>query len=196
MTTTYRNRQKGVALLIALVMLMLITAVAFGLILMSRTDTSINSNFKGEETEYFAARAGAEEARNRLLPGAVDQSGNSIAFTNLPTAPPDGGGKVLYILNCKTQNATNNGCSTMISLADITTPPSAGSPNPYFDDELCHDVPGGANGIVATPFNVRCTTMFPMTAIVISTIRDTCCPASCSKCCASAARNWAAASPA
>jgi len=154
-TITYQNRQKGVALLLALVLLMLITAVAFGLIIMSNTENSINNNFKGEETEYFAARAGVEEARNRILPGAVDQNGNSVAFTAamLPSLPPDTpGGKVLYILNG-------------VTLAQVTTPPAAGNPNPFFDDQLCHDIPGGAGGIVKVPANVRCTTILPAAMI-------------------------------
>jgi hypothetical protein len=154
MQNTLKTREKGVALLLAMLSLLLITAVAFGAIYVSTTEDSINNNFKTEETEYFAARAGVEEARNRLVSNSLDQSGNSITLTSptLPTATPDGGGKVLYILNG-------------VTLAQVTTPPTAGSPNPYFDDELCHDVPGGAGGIVSTPQNVRCTTTLPSTSI-------------------------------
>src|SRR5690349_13920698 len=129
MTTINQNREKGVALMLALVLLLLITAITFGVITMSNTENSINTNFKGEETEYFAARAGVEEARNRLLPTALDQNGASIALTapTLPTATPDAGGKVLYLLNMPLTAANE---------ALITT---AG--NAYFDDSLCHDIP-------------------------------------------------------
>lgn len=148
MTMKNQNRQKGVALLLALILLFLITAIAFGVIVMSNTESAINTNYKSEETEYFAARAGVEEARYRLLGAAVDQSGNSIALT-----PPTVTGSVLYILGCKVQDPTTGSCQTQMTMADVTTPPTSGSPNPYFDDELCHDIPGSTQ----LAQNVRCT---------------------------------------
>ena len=63
MTMKNQNPQKGVALLMALILLLVITAIAFGVIVMSNTESAINTNYKSEETEYFAARAGVEEAR-------------------------------------------------------------------------------------------------------------------------------------
>jgi|SRR5579859_266413 len=150
MNNIHKTRETGVALMLALTLLLLITVIAMGLITMSNIENAINTNFKSTQTQYFAARAGAEEGRSRLLPGAADQFGNLIALAApvLPTAPPDGGGKVLYILNG-------------VTAAQITTPPTTASPNPYFDSELCHDVPGGAGGLVRTPFNVKCSTMLP-----------------------------------
>jgi hypothetical protein len=154
MVGRYKDRQNGVGLLMSIILLLLITAVALGVTCMSNTENSINNNFKAEEMEYFAARAGVEEVRNRLLPNALDQANNAITLSapTLPTAPPDAGGKVLYVLNG-------------VTLAQVTTPPSAGNPNPYFDDELCHDIPGGAGGITQTPYNVPCTTTLPSTSI-------------------------------
>jgi hypothetical protein len=157
MANTNQNREKGVALMIGLILLLLITALAFGVIVMSNTENAINTNFKSAETAYFAARAGVEEGRNRLLPNQLDQNNNpiSLAAPFLPTAPPDQGGTVLYILNG-------------VTLAQIMTPGTTANPNPYFDDELCHDIPGGAGGIVPAAPNVRCTTMVAP-AIVTST---------------------------
>jgi hypothetical protein len=157
MAKTIQNREKGVALMIAMILLLLITALAFGVIVMSNTENSINTNFKAAETEYFAARAGVEEGRNRLLPNMTDQNGTPITLVApfLPSAPPDQGGTILYILNG-------------VTLAQVMTPSTTASPNPYFDDQLCHDIPGGAGGIVSTPANVRCTTMVAP-AIVTST---------------------------
>src|SRR5579859_6376201 len=130
MTKNNQNRQKGVALMLSLVLL-LITAIAFGVIGMSNTENSINTNFKSEETEYFAARAGVEEGRNRILSNATDQNGASIALTaaTLPQDVPDNGGKIVYILNGTKADGTP------VTLADVTNPGSA-----YFDDELCHDI--------------------------------------------------------
>ena len=163
MTKTNQNRQKGVALMLGLILLLLITAIAFGVLTMSNTENAINTNFKGEETEYFAARAGVEEGRNRLLPTALDQNGASIALTGatLPADVPDNGGKIVYILNGTKSNGT------AITLADVTTPGTA-----YFDDELCHEIPATSPlAITHVPNNVRCTntlanTYFTTTASV------------------------------
>jgi len=155
MSSRSERREAGVALMLALILLLLISAIAIGIISMSNVENAINTNFKSAETEYFAARAGIEEARNRLLPNALDHAGNLISINPalLPSAPPDAGGTVLYILNG-------------VTLAQVTTPPTPSNPNPYFDHELCHNIPGGAGGVVQVPFNVRCTTMMPTPKIV------------------------------
>ena len=67
MKTRNRNKERGFSLLLAIFMLMLLTAVAAGMMFMASTETSINGNFKSEEAAYFAARAGTEEARDRML---------------------------------------------------------------------------------------------------------------------------------
>src|SRR5579864_724476 len=125
MAKTMQNREQGIALMIAMILLLLITALAFGVIVMSNTENSINTNFKASETEYFAARAGVEEGRNRLLPNMTDQNGTPITLVApfLPSAPPDQGGTILYILNG-------------VTLAQVMTPSTTASPNPYFDDQL------------------------------------------------------------
>lgn len=177
MTTKEQNRQSGVALLLAMILLFVITAIAFGVIVMSNTENAINTNYKSEETVYFAARAGVEEGRNRLLPNgsAYDQSGNNISLwaANLvPADVVDNGGKILYILGCKVPNPAGGGCLTQMTLNDVTTPPASGSPNPYFDDALCHDIPATSTlSIAHPPANVRCTntlasTYFTTTASV------------------------------
>lgn len=161
MTMKNQNRQKGVALLLALILLLVITAIAFGVIVMSNTESAINTNYKSEETEYFAARAGVEEARYRLLGSAVDQNGNSIALT-----PPAAPGAVLYILGCKVQNPTTGACQTQMSMTDVTTATlSTGGPSPYFDDELCHDIPGSTQ---LAP-NVRCGAIPAVTQLPAAT---------------------------
>lgn len=155
MSSRSEQREAGVALMLALVLLLLMSAIAIGIINMSNIENAINTNFKSSETEYFAARAGVEEARYRLLPNALDHAGNLISINPalLPSAPPDAGGTVLYILNG-------------VTLAQVTTPPTPSHPNPYFDHELCHNIPGGTGGVVQVPFNVRCTTMMPTPKIV------------------------------
>ena len=137
-----RRSEKGVALLLAMLSLMILTAVVVGMMYMSSTETSINSNFKAEETAYFAARAGVEEARDRMLP----TNANTITAL-LPTTLPSTTGGVLYILQ--------NG----VTAANVTT---VSSSNPMGDDEFCHDFPyagSGYGGMTPYPPNVRCTNL-------------------------------------
>jgi len=97
---------------------MLLTAVAMGMMFMSSTETSINSNFKSAETAYFAARAGVEEVRDRALVATP----NTISAM-MPTTMPGGGiTGALYVL----QNGV-----TMADVQNIN--------GPYGDTEFCHD---------------------------------------------------------
>src|SRR5499427_2231334 len=136
MGKTRQNRERGVSLLLSILALMLLSAVAMGMVFMTTTETSIASNFKGEESAYFAARAGVEEARDRALTANT----NSIATmlpTTMPGVLPTG---VLYILQ--------NG----VTAADFEN--LSGS---YGDTEFCHDFSVG--GMQSVPANVPCTTL-------------------------------------
>ena len=92
MRTINRQREQGIALLLSILCLLLLTAVAAGMMYLSATETAINGNFKSEESAYFAARAGVEEVRDRILPA----NANTIN-ASLPTALPSGAGGVLYV---------------------------------------------------------------------------------------------------
>ena len=98
MKKLYRNknsgREQGVALIAAMLMLLLISAVAVGMILASDTESSISSNFRNEQTAFFSARGGVEEVRDRLRSNAT----NSLS-ASLPTNLPGGDNGVLYIIN-------------------------------------------------------------------------------------------------
>jgi hypothetical protein len=135
MSRINRKSEQGVSLLLAMLALIILTAVAFGMMYMSSTETAINSNFKTQEVAYFAARAGVEEARDRMLAA----NPNTIAPL-LPTTLPPAGGGVLYLLQ--------NG----VTAANVT---NVSPSNPLGDDEFCHDFVYG--GMHAYPPNVRCT---------------------------------------
>ena len=62
-----KNVERGVAMLFAILALMLLTAIGATLILMSTTETTINSNYRQEQVAYFGAKAGLEEARARMM---------------------------------------------------------------------------------------------------------------------------------
>jgi type IV pilus assembly PilX-like protein len=140
------NRQRGIALFFSIFALLLLTAIAAALIFMANTETSVNSNYRQEQVAYFAAKAGIEEARARMM--ASDP--NPIA---LPTvAPTNLNGQIIYIVN-----PVKNGTAVQ--------PWNAA--NQWTDDELCHDYNLGSLGLTTVAPDVHCaTTTLPATAYV------------------------------
>ncbi len=59
-------------MLIAISMLLLISVVAVSLIMASGMETSLSGNYRSSTSAYYAARAGLEEGRGRLLPRNPD----------------------------------------------------------------------------------------------------------------------------
>ena len=114
------NPERGMALFLVIFTRMLLSAIAASLIFLSNTETAVNFNYRQEQVAYFAAKAGIEEARARMM--ASDPA--SIA-ASLPTAAPSGTSSgVLYLINVGAATGTVH-------------PWTAG--NIYIDDELCHD---------------------------------------------------------
>jgi hypothetical protein len=132
------KREAGIAVLSVLVALLVLSAIGAGLVFMTNTETQVNYNYRSEQVAYFAAKAGMEEARDRMMA----TNSNSI-FGILPTSVPTMNNQgVLYIIN--------EGASAG-SVAPWDTN------NAYLDDELCHDgysLPGLQNTVAA---DVRCT---------------------------------------
>ena len=126
------NQQNGIALISALFILLLLSAVAASLVLMTNTETGVNANYRGERTLDFAARAGIEEVRDRMM------TSNAAPLT-LPTSlPSSANNSILYVL----------GGPTPASVAPWT----AGTI--YTDDELCHD---GYGIVAAQSSDVHCS---------------------------------------
>src|SRR2546428_13306483 len=73
-----RQREQGIALLLSILCLLLLTAVAAGMMYLSATETAINGNFKSEEYAYFAAPAGVEKVRNLILLANANKINPSI----------------------------------------------------------------------------------------------------------------------
>src|SRR6202162_2462054 len=89
-----RNEQRGMALLIALLALLLVSAIGMGMMYMSTTETSINANYRDTQQAFFAMRAGLEEMRDRMR-------SNAPSGITLPTSMPDSAtaGSIVYIIN-------------------------------------------------------------------------------------------------
>src|SRR4029077_18203960 len=81
-----RRSERGIALFIAIFTLLLITAIAASMIMLTNTDSNISANFRDEQTAFFAAKAGLEEVRDRMRVNAVDSTPASISL-NYPTSP-------------------------------------------------------------------------------------------------------------
>jgi hypothetical protein len=62
------NTESGVALLIALIALLLISGAAVAMIVASGSEGALNGNYRSSSSAYYAALAGLEEGRGRLLP--------------------------------------------------------------------------------------------------------------------------------
>jgi len=166
MRTRNRPNESGVALLLSILALLLLSAIAVSMMYMSSTETSVNASFKNEETEYFAVRAGLEEIRDRMIPGTAPYSINGVDGIN-PNAPnPQCPGEANCYLPTQLPAAGNGGVvyllQSRMTTANIFTAPTATTPNQLFDDELCHDY-AAYGGMHAAAANVRCADL-PNTA--------------------------------
>lgn len=134
----------GVALIIALLVLLIVTAVGFGMIVMSNTETSISSNFRDAQTVFFAARAGLEEVRDRMRVGTANSLNGSLP----PNLPGQNNG-VLYVINP--------------AGGETVAPWNTAGAN-YPDTEICQEVvcaggvPGGAPWYTNPPAAVASAT--------------------------------------
>src|ERR1700726_1929942 len=89
-----RSNEKGIALLIVLMALFLVAAVGMGMIYMSNTETSINTNYRDTQLAFFSMRGGLEEMRDRMRASAPSP-------ITLPTVMPTSttAGSIVYITN-------------------------------------------------------------------------------------------------
>jgi Tfp pilus assembly protein PilX len=141
-----KNSESGVALLFSILALMLLTAIGATLILMATTETSVNSNYRQEQTAYFGSKAGIEEARARMMatdPGTMNVTGDAthpLLDRTLVGAPTTSNYMIYYLVN--------EG-----NVANSVQPWN--SANAYADDDLCHE--GYGLGLTVVAPEVRCT---------------------------------------
>jgi Tfp pilus assembly protein PilX len=112
--------QRGIAMMVSLLALLLLAAIGMGLMFMADTENSVNNNYRDSQKAYFAARAGAEDARLLLVRDATLNANAMALNTNSPF-------QMIYL-----KNPSNS------ETIDPTT--AAGSTlaaNPYLDDQLC-----------------------------------------------------------
>ena len=144
MRTDSFRRQRGIALFMAIFALLLVSAVAFGFMYMTNTETQVNSNYRSSQEAYFAARAGLEEVRTRMRKG-----GDITAPPSLPT--------------------NSGGVEYMVNPVSGETVEPWNKNNAYADDTICktnyYDLNGAGSplsyGTQGTPCDVTSSTQFP-----------------------------------
>ena len=127
-TRNAHRAEAGIALLIALLVIVLLSAFAFSMVALTTSQLQLGKTIQTQTQVYYAALAGLEEARGRLDSAAPDAlSGNS-----LPTAV----NQVAYLVNGAMQDPVQP-----------TNPAS-----PYYDIEYAREFSGGLTGAsVLTP---------------------------------------------
>lgn len=116
-----KDRQRGVALVAAMITLLIISAITAGMIILANTETNTSANFRDEQRAFFSAKGGFEEVRDRMRQSAT----NTLRTAGvLPTTLPGGANSVLYVLN---------------PLNSQTVAPWGGNPATFADDEICKE---------------------------------------------------------
>ena len=134
--STRGRNQRGIALLLTIFGLLLLTAVAVAMLYSSNSETLIAVNYRDKQAATYAALSALEEGRQRIHPTFGDLVTLGYAPTNIPTTT---NGQVLYILNPNTANG-----ETAASIAPWNW--NSGN-NPYFDAELCQENMLGLSGV-------------------------------------------------
>lgn len=129
-----RPREAGIALLISIFILLLISVVAIALIVSSGTESALTGNYRSSTSVYYAALAGVEEVRARL------RASDPNAFRKiLPTGsflPPPG----TDLLACNPVYILNPDAGPVVTPWDPA--------NPYYDTQYNQEF--GATGVCAT----------------------------------------------
>jgi hypothetical protein len=116
-----RQEQAGVALLLAIFVLLLVAVVGIAMMAASGTETSLTANYRSSASAYYAALSGLEEGRGRLLP----KNPNYLNCC-LPSLPL---GQVIYITN------------PLASDPVPSDPTNFGNPKAYPDTEYASEFP-------------------------------------------------------
>jgi hypothetical protein len=90
-----KDQQRGVAMLIAMLAVVLLAIIGLGFMFMADTENSANNNYKDAERAYFASRAGVESVRSMLTFGSAF-AGQAAALKMPTQGAPTG---VIYVEN-------------------------------------------------------------------------------------------------
>jgi len=145
-----RRKENGIALLISIFVLLLISVVAIALVVSSGTETAIAGNYRSATGVYYAALSGLEEARGRLLRGNPDYLLKADANFLPPPGTPLAIGDVRYILNPNA--ALNENMGNMLTLYPDNEYGSEFTAAPNSTRVIASISPNNAQGIPGPPF--------------------------------------------
>ncbi len=123
------RKERGIAMLLVMFALLLLSVIGMGMMYSTNMETSINSNYRDKQAAYYAALAGLQEARDRIQPATH----NIVAPTALPTTAA---ANIIYVV------------------ANASTVKPWDPSNVYFDTELCQESVLSLTGALGIP----CTT--------------------------------------
>jgi Tfp pilus assembly protein PilX len=130
------KNQRGIAMMVALLALLLLAAIGMGLMFMADTENSVNNNYRDSQKAYFAARAGAENVRLLLANGGtLNPSAMNLA---MPSSANTG---MIYVENPTSAEAID---PTSAAGATLTN-------NPYLDNQLCWEQYSGLTALTPAP---------------------------------------------
>jgi Tfp pilus assembly protein PilX len=98
-TIRKRQREAGIALLIAIFVLLLIGVVAIALVVSSGTESALAGNYRSSTGVYYAAVAGLEEVRARLRPNSPNYFGTTDPGFLPPAGSPLSLCAPVYVIN-------------------------------------------------------------------------------------------------
>ena len=110
MRTTHAG-QRGIALLITIFSLLLLTAIAIGLMYLGDTETRINDNYRSSQQAYFAAYAGLQSVRERMT--LANTAPHQITP---PSASPGSNASVVYVTNPAGNSGARIACGVVRAL--------------------------------------------------------------------------------
>jgi hypothetical protein len=113
------RNQRGIALMVCIFALLLLSGIAMGLMFMSDTETIINSNYRASQQAHFAALSGLEDGREFLR---LRQAAGLPDF-NMPGGLQP---SLMYIRNPR----------LVSGVLEAVEPATAG--NAFFDTDMCH----------------------------------------------------------
>ena len=128
--TSARQRERGVALLITMLSVMLLSVIVLGMMVSTNTETNITANFRDKQNATFSAMAGLQEARDRIQPATA----NIVAPTD---GPQLSAANIVYVINPKS--------------GETIAPWDMSAGNPYKDTELCQENVLGLTGTAGVP---------------------------------------------
>src|SRR5437868_7339965 len=121
MNSLNRKNERGIAMLVVLFSVLLLSVIGLGMMYSTNMESSINSNYRDKQVALYGALAGLQEARDRIQPATH----NIVAPAALPSLAAQ---NIIYVV------------------ADYATVKPWDTANPYFDTELCQEHVLGLSG--------------------------------------------------